>query len=158
MGEQSELFKAIRQAIYNSFPSRADALFSLLDSLSGRQKAQSVAELSLESLFERQYSSVYDAIDSFFIASSPDEADKEREEKALERVKILLPALPKPEKRAFWLTGIDATPALRPYADTLADRGITHYPNPAPGNKPIGVGHSYSILALLPERESRSPP
>ena len=48
MCEHSELLKAIRQAIYDSFPFRADALFNLLDSLSGRQNAQSVAELSLE--------------------------------------------------------------------------------------------------------------
>ena len=158
MYEQPGLFKSIRQAIYDSFPSRADALFSLLDSLSGRQKAQSIVELSLETLFERQYSSVYDAIACFFTASDSNEASQERQEKALERVEILLPALPKPEKRPFWLTGIDATPALRPYAKTLSDRGITHYPNPAPGNKPIGVGHSYSVLALLPEREEHSPP
>jgi hypothetical protein len=32
----------------------------------------------------------------------------------------------------------------------LEDRTITHYPNPAPGNKPICVGHQYSLLSLLP--------
>ncbi|VFN06827.1 MAG: Transposase DDE domain-containing protein, partial [Candidatus Kentron sp. G] len=31
-------------------------------------------------------------------------------------------------------------------------------PNPAPGNKPIVVGHSYSVTALLLERESESSP
>ena len=158
MYKHKEQFKTIRQALYDSFPLRADALFNLLDSLSGRQKAQSIAELSLESLFKRQYSSLYDAVDCFFVAKKPDEAAKERQEKVLERTNILLPALPKPSKHPFWLTGIDATPALRPYASTLSDRGVTYCPNPAPGNKPIGVGHSYSVLALLPERELQTPP
>ncbi|MDM8548327.1 hypothetical protein QUF61_17695 [Candidatus Venteria ishoeyi] len=150
MYEYKEQFKAIRQALYDSFLLRADALFNLLDSLSGRQRAQSIVELSLESLYERQYSSLYDAVDCFFTAKKPDEAAKERQEKALERIKILLPILPKPSRHPFWLTGIDATPALRPYARTLSDHGVTYHPNPAPGNKPIGVGHSYSVLALLP--------
>ncbi|SEH08105.1 hypothetical protein [Candidatus Venteria ishoeyi] len=153
MYEFKEQFKAIRQALYDNFLLRADALFNLLDSLSGRQRAQSIVELSLESLYERQYSSLYDAVDCFFTAKKPDEAAKERQEKALERIKILLPILPKPSRHPFWLTGIDATPALpalRPYARTLSDRGVTYHPNPVPGNKPIGVGHSYSVLALLP--------
>ena len=70
MREHNELFQAVRQALYESFPSRADALFDLLDSLSGRQNAQSPVELSLEATFERQYSSVYDAIEYFFTASN----------------------------------------------------------------------------------------
>jgi len=158
MVEHSKLFNDIRQALYDSFPLRADALFNLLDSLSGRRSAGSVAELSLESPFERQYSSLYDAVDCFFIASDEDRMPDERNKKALERIKILLPALPEPVKRPFRLTGIDATPALRPYAERMPDRGIQYYPNPAPGNKPVGVGHSYSVLALLPEREACDPP
>jgi hypothetical protein len=26
---------------------------------------------------------------------------------------------------------------------------VVYYPNPAPGNKPIGVGHCYSVVARL---------
>lgn len=158
MSENSELFKATRQALYTTFPSRADALFNLLDSLCGRRNAQSPVELTLEVLFDRKYSSLFDAVDNFFVASTPEDAAKERQQKALERVKILIPALPKPLRQQFWLTGIDATPALRPHADKLPERSVVYYPNPAPGNKPIGVGHSYSILALLPEREAGDPP
>jgi hypothetical protein len=54
--------------------------------------------------------------------------------------------------------GLDTTPAVRPFAETLADRGVVYYPNPAPGNKPIGVGHRDSVLALLPERGPREAP
>ncbi|SEH08112.1 Uncharacterised protein [Candidatus Venteria ishoeyi] len=70
MYEFKEQFKAIRQALYDNFLLRADALFNLLDSLSGRQRAQSIVELSLESLYERQYSSLYDAVDCFFTAKN----------------------------------------------------------------------------------------
>ena len=158
MCERSDIFKAFRQQIHDGFEFCADSLLNLIDSLSGRQNAQSVAELSLEPLFDRKYSSLYKAISSAFVPENKEEAAKERQKKALEQVKSLLPAFAKPSKHPFWLTAIDATPALRPYSNCLADRSITYYPNPAPGNKPIGVGHSYSMLALLPERQTHAPP
>ena len=48
---------------------------------------------------------------------------------------------------------LDCTPNPRPFANKLADRTIVHAPNPAPGNKPICVGHQYSVLALLGQDE-----
>jgi len=50
----------------------------------------------------------------------------------------------------------DVTPAPRPFAKKLADRGIVYAPNPAPGNKPIAAGHAYSVLAYLPEKNQPS--
>jgi hypothetical protein len=52
---------------------------------------------------------------------------------------------------------VDATPALRPHAKTLEDRGIVYSPNNTPGKKPIGVGHSFSVLGYLPEKQGDSP-
>lgn len=49
------------------------------------------------------------------------------------------------------------TPALRPYSPKLEDKGIVYHPTTTPGNKPIGVGHAYSVLACLPEKNSASP-
>ena len=49
------------------------------------------------------------------------------------------------------------TPALRPYAPKLADKSIVYQPTTTPGNKPIGVGHAYSLLACLPEKTSAAP-
>ncbi|MCP3972822.1 MAG: transposase, partial [Rhodobacteraceae bacterium] len=67
--------------------------------------------------------------------------------------------LAQPEKRPFWLLGTDVTPAPRPFARTLADRGVVYAPNPAPGNRPIAVGHSYSVVAALPEKPvAKAPP
>ena len=49
------------------------------------------------------------------------------------------------------------TPALRPYSPKLADKSIVYQPTTTPGNKPIGVGHAYSLLACLPEKDSAAP-
>jgi len=115
-------------------------------------------EISLESAFEREYSSLHDAVDNFFVASSPEQALTERRREAAKRLEIVAASLPEPRQRPFRLFGIDTTPGLRAFATKLADRGVVYYPNPAPGNKPIGVGHSYSVLASLPEREAGDAP
>jgi hypothetical protein len=61
-------------------------------------------------------------------------------------------------QRNFSLVGLDTTGQPRPFAKTLTDRGIQYHPNPAPGNKPIVIGHSYSVLAALPEKKGRTSP
>ena len=76
----------------------------------------------------------------------------------LDWVGLIADELPRPAERPFWLLGLDTTPAVRPFAKTLVDRGVIYYPNPAPGNKPIAVGHCYSVLALLPERGPQEAP
>ena len=48
---------------------------------------------------------------------------------------------------------IDVTPLPRPYAKTLGERTIIYQPNTVKGNKPINIGHSYSVLTALPEKE-----
>ena len=45
------------------------------------------------------------------------------------------------------------TPLPRPYAKTLKERTIIYQPNTVKGNKPIKIGHSYSVLTALPEAE-----
>ena len=45
------------------------------------------------------------------------------------------------------------TPLPRPYAKTLEERTIIYQPNTVKGNKPINIGHSYSVLTALPETE-----
>ncbi|MCP4696242.1 MAG: transposase, partial [Gammaproteobacteria bacterium] len=63
-----------------------------------------------------------------------------------------------PAARPFHLFVLDCTSVLRPFAQTLPDRGIVHAPNPAPGNNPIGAGHEYSALVWLPEKTGHAPP
>jgi hypothetical protein len=67
--------------------------------------------------------------------------------------------LPPPQQRPFWLLGIDRTPAPRRFAVedarqsvTLPDRTFVYQPNTLRGNKPVTIGHDYSILAVLPEK------
>jgi hypothetical protein len=138
---------------------RADALFNLLDSLSGNTTAQSVVELSLNAPFTRQYSSLHDGVDNLQLrGSSAETVSAAPGAPPLDWVGLIADALPRPAERPFWLLGLDTTPAVRPFAERLADRGVVYYPNPAPGNQPIGVGHRYSVLALLPERSPREAP
>jgi len=68
--------------------------------------------------------------------------------------RLVAAQLPRPEQRPFWLLATDVTPAPRPFARTLADRGIVYAPNAAPGNRPIAVGHSYSAVVALPEKST----
>jgi hypothetical protein len=68
-----------RQRLYDAVVYRADALFNLLDSLSGNTTAQSVVELSLNAPFARQYSSLHDGVDKLPLrGSSPTSATRPR--------------------------------------------------------------------------------
>ena len=148
-----------RQRLYDALVYRADALFNLLDSLSGNTTAQSVVELSRNAPFTRQYSSLHDGVDNLQLRGATAEtAPAATAALPLDWVGLVADALSHPAERPFWLLGLDTTPAVRPFAETLVDRGVVYYPNPAPGNKPIGVGHRYSVLALLPERGPREAP
>ena len=89
----------MREQLTGSLSRRREALIDLIDALSSNQHATSVAELSLNPLFQ-----------------------------------------------------IDATPYPRPYSATLPDKTFIHYPNPIKGNKPISIGHTYSVVCALPER------
>ncbi len=60
--------------------------------------------------------------------------------------------IPTPVSRHFNLFEIDTTPEPRPFSATLADKTFIHYPNPIKGNKPINIGHYYSVVCALPER------
>lgn len=142
-----------REELYQLLPTRADALLDLLDALSGSPNARSVVELSLSPLFRRAYSSVNDAIDHLFQADSPDKEAKERRAWEKEVAQLVGSYLPSPRQRRFWLFGTDVVPVPRPFAQTLGDRTFVYQPNLVRGNKPVTLGHQYSVLAFLPEKE-----
>lgn len=58
------------------------------------------------------------------------------------------------DQRPFNLFATDTTPHPRPDAKTLAERGYIYQLNTIIGNKPINIGHSYSLLSILPEKEN----
>ena len=148
-----EQFADFRESIYNTFTFRADATIDLVDAIASNISASSPVQLSLNPSFPRQYSSLHDAVANFFVASDPDNAEAERHAQRMARMRTIADQCPKPFQRNFYLFGIDTTGEPRPFANTLEDRGYQYHPNPTPGNKPITVGHSYSIFADLPEKK-----
>jgi len=150
--------KQFRSELYQSFAYRADALMELIDALSSATTARSVVELSLEACFLRQYSSVYTAIDKFFQITDTSAAEEERRRQEQTLLELIARHIMPPEKQSYWLFGTDATPAPRKFARTLTDRGFVHQPNTLKGNKPVTIGHQYSILAHLPEKAQPGDP
>ena len=134
-----EKLQNFRHSLYCLFEKRADTLFNLLDALcrDGHQY-KSVVELSQSASFDRQYSSITDGI-----ARGLRSADFKRIEALMFEATRAAPSIPH-----LFFTDCTANP--RPYAKTLSERGIVHAPNPAPGNRPICVGHQYSLLAMAP--------
>jgi len=159
MDTQAEILQLeqFRRQVYHSFDRRADATMDLLDALSSNTGARSVVELSLNPHFRREYSSVFDAIDNFFQASSPEQAPAERRHKERGLMRIIAHRLPQPRARSFWLFGTDATSIPRRFAHTVPDRGFVYQPNSIGGNKPITIGHQSSTLAFLPEKGDADP-
>jgi len=150
--------RAWRLGLYASLPQRPDAILDLLDALASNTQARSPVELSLNPLFRRQYGSVYDAVDSFFVPATATAAAAERRTHEVRLLRLLTGILPPPQRRKFWLFGIDHTPAPRRFAATLRDRSYVHQPNSLPGNKPVTIGHDFSVLAALPEKAAAAPP
>lgn len=130
----------------------------LIDAIASNISAKSPVELSLNPLFHRQYGSLHDAVDNFLVPTSSDKEEEERTGHQQNRMRIVFEHCPEPVMRNFLLFAIDTTGGPRPFADTLMDRGIHYHPNPAPGNRPITVGHSFSVVAALPEKNEKSSP
>lgn len=139
-------------------PQGADALLDLVDGLAGNTKFDTPVKVSLSPLFRRGHSSLHDAVDKFFEARDPAHAAGERDRQQQELTRLIAERLQPPESRPFWLLATDVTPAPRPFAKTLADRGVVYAPNATLGNKPIAVGHNYSALVALPERTAPHTP
>lgn len=131
-------FINFRREIYNTFPNRCDAIMNLLDALSSYgQNVNSVVKLSKAPCFKRQYSSITDAIADGAVFIDWDEI-----------MRIIFKSEPKMDKKLNRFI-LDCTANPRPFAKKLPDRCIVHAPNPAPGNKPICVGHQYSACVML---------
>jgi hypothetical protein len=114
--------------------------------------------MSLEASFQRQYSSVYSAIDKFFQIAESSRASEERGQQERKILHLVASHISSPAKQSYWLFGTDATPEPRQFVRTLADRGFVHQPNTPKGNTPVTIGHQYSIIAHLPEKEQDGEP
>ncbi len=112
----------------------------LVDALSSNTTAKSVVELTLNPQFQRTYTALNKAI-----------AVECLSEKQI--AQFAAKTIESQQTRKFYLIGIDVTSNSRPYAETLPDRGFVYQPNTIKGNKPIAIGHQYSFVAALPERD-----
>jgi hypothetical protein len=147
-----ELLKKLslfRDQIYHAFGYRSDTNMNTLDALSTYgHRCKSVVELSEAPCFERQYTSLTDGIADGLVPSTFTLSKMTKVIYDLEKTTVN--DVPNTSKNRVLLV-VDCTPNPRPTARKLKDRHITHAPNPAPGNKPICVGHEYSTLAMVPQ-------
>ena len=152
--------QSFRKQLYNQFEHRADSAMDLLDALCSNNHAPSVVHLSLNPLFRAGYSALFKTIGEC-LPSDSSEKDKlptgdiaRPKGEQFQFLDLIAQVVPSPKKRHFLLMGQDCTTIGRPFAKTLDDRGIVHQPTVIKGNKPITVGHSYSLIAVLPERNN----
>ncbi len=141
-------FQKWRTELYLALTSRREAVIELIDALSSNLQASSVVELSLNPLFQRNYNSLYKAIQEFL----PERTSEKYERLTKDLLSTVCQTVPQAKSRHFHLFGIDTTPAPRPFSHTLEDKTYIYYPNAIKGNKPINIGHSYSVVAALPEK------
>lgn len=139
--ENAHQLTQFRQQVYQNFNKRADVMMDLIDALSSNTSARSVIELSLGSVFRRDYNSLFKAVEECQIEVS-------------EVVRSTEVEFPPSQQRSFWLLGVDVTPQERRFAQTLEDRGFVYQSNTLKGNKSVTIGHQYSSVVLLPEKET----
>ncbi len=138
-----ELLAQFRNQLYEKLHlyNWADCGMDLMDALASAQGVRSVVELSLQPAFRSRHpSGLFKAIRFFPLSGQ-------------EMMALFAPYLPLPQQRPFRLLAVDTLPHPRPFAECLEDRGYIYAPNPTPGQKPVAIGHTCSLLAFLPERE-----
>lgn len=146
-------FKSFRNRLFHLFPYRAGATLDLIDAVCAEASAGSVVKLSLSTLFRRAYSSLTDVLSSLFRTNLKWPAtSEERSKQTLKMTQLLAEECASPpQERGCSLFAIDCTANPRIYANKVADRTIVHAPHHVPGQKPITVGHEYSVLVHLPQ-------
>ena len=147
------ILKNFRDRVYRFFPSRRDATMELIDALSSNKTANSVVALSLSPLHRRNYCSITRVLDEYL---SKDSVIALQQKQAL--TDLLVSFCPEVQQRPFHLFAVDCTPAPRIFSPALEDRGYVYAPNAVCGNKPITIGHKYSIAAYLPEKPGSNMP
>lgn len=124
-----------RQDLYKCLTRACDALFELIDALLLTPQLTSFPELSSTTVFRRQWSSLYEALQ-----------DGQLDRDLL--LKLFVENLP--SLSPLLIVG-DHTAWARPYARTMPERTIEHQPTPIKGQKPITVGYGFSTLGVVPQ-------
>lgn len=143
-----------RNRLFGLFRFRADATMDLIDAVAGPNH-DSVVKVSLSPLFRRQYPSITDVVDNMFRRKAEkNPSEEELQEEYLKISQVLANECPPPGRRGFTLLATDCTAKPRIYSSKVADRTIVHAPNHITGQKPITIGHEYSLVVYLPEDEA----
>ncbi|MEG3909768.1 NF041680 family putative transposase [Microcoleus sp. w2-18bC1] len=130
----SERLRKFRQAAYELLVVAKDATFELMDAVMTTRNASCLAEFSLSPLFNRQWSSIYEALQD----CRPDR--KKLMELYREQLEQQIPAT------EHILVAIDHTAWGRPEAKTLKDRTHEYH-------KGVIIGQGYSTIAWIPEAQ-----
>lgn len=127
----------------------------LISAVAGNQGVQSVVALCESELFRRGHASVGRVIAALRPRGGDQKEIREAAERRLRRP--IAPLLERPAEGEPWLLSVDVTPMARPHAETLSDRGFVHQSQAVPGQKPVTIGHEYSLAMVLPERGPGEP-
>jgi hypothetical protein len=130
----SERLKDFRQAAYELLVTAKDATFELMDAVMTTRNASCLAEFSLSPLFNRQWSSIYEALQD----CRPDR--KKLMELYQKQLEQQVPAT------EHILVALDHTAWGRPDAKTLKDRTHEY-------QRGSIVGQGYSTIAWIPEAQ-----
>ena len=90
-------FQVWRSQLYNFLVSRRETVMELIDSLSSNQQADSVVELSLNPLFQRNYNSLYKGIREFL----PDQTDDNYKQQVNCLLDAVSQTIPRTKSRSF---------------------------------------------------------
>jgi len=131
-----------RHQAYASFVRAGDAMFNLCDALLCETQARTFPELSLSPFFERQWPSLYEALEDGLIDTA-----------RLRQVSIEALLHSYWPAQTLWMS-FDSSSLARPEASTSADRGMMYVPNLPHATKPVSVGWQFSTMMLLPEQPS----
>jgi len=134
--QQLNILTEFRQAVYDcAFTARRDALFELLDAVTLEGPVYSFPWLSLSPTCQRQWSSLYKAVEKGRIDCV--------------WLHIFLAQRAPHGGVCYW--ALDCTSWLRTHARTLPDRQYVYQPTPLASRGTVNIGYSYSLLDWVPE-------
>ncbi len=109
-----------RRLLYSALGSRRSSIIELLDSNASNLQASSVAELSLNPLFRRNYNSLYKGIQEFL----PTQTNPNYQKAVDDLFSVISATVPTPTSRQFYLFGVDVTPCPRPYSANASRQNL----------------------------------
>jgi hypothetical protein len=133
--EPSDVLRAFRQALYECFYRRADALFELTDALLTADAVPSPAHLSLQPLHRRGWGSLYAALDRGRIDA--------------EALRRLLAHHPLAAASGTPVFAVDVSVWPRCDAESSPQRGFYYHPSRHSAGQPIVAGWAYQFIAKL---------